>query len=35
MDRTERSEITIAWAGLAEGFREWVQNVEKICKTVT
>ena len=35
IDRTERSEDTIGWAGLAYDFRECVQKVEEIYKTVT
>jgi hypothetical protein len=35
IDRTEKSEGTISWAGLAEDFRECVQNVEEIYKTLT
>ena len=35
IDRTEKSEDTIGWDGLPEDFREYVQNVEEIYKTVT
>ena len=35
IDRTERSEDTIAWVGFVEDFRECIQNVEEIYKTVT
>jgi len=30
IDRTERSEDTIAWVGLADDFRKCVQNIEEI-----